>query len=198
VLLAIRTCARASINGALGCRRLPCYPIAKPHLQSSSAPPAASVFIYGETPRHPLSSHAITASNQGCWARFHTRWQALLAPAMASTARVSSGLRKWHGRGCHRPRIITMLSVGQTVASRAYFACADELSRRRQWRTAMPIIFSSRTPPLLLHVLIRVIHLGSDGPERPVPLRWRFSQRAPRVLSNRTRRPRPVTKIQFS
>jgi hypothetical protein len=97
----------------------------------------------------------------------HRQWQALRG--------FLPGHEKWHGRGCHRPRIITMLSVGQTVVSRAYFTCAGELSRRRQWRTAVPHIFSGRMPPLLLHLLIRVVHLGSNGLERPVPLRWQFS-----------------------
>jgi hypothetical protein len=100
-------------------------------------------------------------------------------PAMASTTRASSWPRKWHERGCHRPRIITMPSVGQTVASRAYFACVSELSRRQQWRTALPIVFSGRTPPLLLHLLIWVVHLGSDGPGRPVPSRVILRKRPP-------------------
>jgi hypothetical protein len=90
---------------------------------------------------------------------------------MESTARASSWPRKWHVRGRHRPRIITMPSVGQTVASRAYFACASELSRHQQWRAAVPVVFSGRMSPLLFHLLIQVVHLGSDGSGRPVPLR---------------------------
>jgi hypothetical protein len=36
--------------------------------------------------------------------------------------------------------------------------------RRHLWPT--------RLSPL--HLLIRVVHLGSDGPERPYPFTWRF------------------------
>jgi hypothetical protein len=119
-------------------------------------------------------------------------------PAMASTARPSSWPRKWHIRGRHRPSIITMPSVGQTVASRAYFFCAGELSRREQWRTAVPVVFSGRTPPLLLHLLIWVVQIWSDGPGRPVPLRGSFFERNPGFLWNRTLRARLDSKIRFS